>query len=320
MKRVLNWTANGPPKGNRIDRRGACGAARLVTRCTGLRQFRICRSGSRQEGSLGASIKLKRAAFRRSSARRRSNCRVTYLTDSHLQLRAKITDTADRAILTRRKYKFHRYVELVAPGDSFGNSRLVGWPGMHLQPLAPDHLASAQRVARELFPWEDEHQLALATAVRAGDHAHFLTERRLEAVRCWTAHDGLGAVSGLITVYDYRAQPDEVWLAWFGLLPAARGQGDGGRLLDWLIARSRAEGRHTLRLWTTDEAEYAAAVRLYQRRGFTAEDYPSLPGEDWRTRVFSLGLEGRTPLPWSSVLDRAELCGRQAAPAASLAA
>lgn len=191
---------------------------------------------------------------------------------------------------------------------------------MHLQPLAFDDLASAQRVARELFPWEDEHQVALAAVVRAGDHARFLAERRLAAVRCWTAHNCTGAISGLVTVYDYQTQPREVWLAWFGLLPVARGQGDGGRLLDWLIARARAEARHTLRLWTTDEAEYAAAVRLYLRRGFVVEDHPSLPGEDWRTLVFSLGLEGRPPVPWSSVLGRGELCGRHAAPAASLAA
>ena len=190
---------------------------------------------------------------------------------------------------------------------------------MHLEPLATATLAATQQVAAALFPWEQEHTEALAASLAPDAHAAFFATRRLASVRCWTAHLGASPVLGLATLYGYRAQPDELWLAWFGLVPAARGQRGGAKLLDWLIAHARAEGRRTLRLWTTDEPEYDAALRLYASRGFTAEDHPALPGETWRTLVLSRSLHHIPAIPWSAVLDRSELCGRLApfAPAAA---
>ena len=183
---------------------------------------------------------------------------------------------------------------------------------MKFLPLQAETLAATQQVAVDLFPWEHEHQLALAAAQAPAAHAGFYSERGLESVRCWTTHLTGGPVSGMAMLWGYRAQPEELWLAWFGLLPAVRGRGAGTKLLDWLIAFARAEGRRTLRLWTTDEAEYTTAMGLYTRRGFMAERHPPLPGENWNTLVFSLGLDGRVPMPWSDVPRRGELCGREA--------
>jgi len=111
-------------------------------------------------------------------------------------------------------------------------------------------------------------------------------------------------------LYGYRAQMDEVWLAWFGLSPFARGCGAGALLLDRVITDARKEGRRVMRLWTTDESEYTAAVRMYMRRGFRGEIATPLPGETWNTMVYSLGLDGQIPMPWASVRNRGELCGR----------
>jgi GNAT superfamily N-acetyltransferase len=182
---------------------------------------------------------------------------------------------------------------------------------MKFLPLQAETLAATQQVAVELFPWEHEHQLALPAALDPVAHAGYYSDRGLESVRCWTAQLMGGPVSGMAMLWGYRAHPDEVWLAWFGLLPAVRGHGAGTKMLDWLIALSRAEGRRTLRLWTTNEAEYRTAMGLYTRRGFTAEQHPPLPGEDWSTLVFSLGLDGHVPTPWSEMSNRSELCGRE---------
>jgi len=180
---------------------------------------------------------------------------------------------------------------------------------MRIEELRPDSLDEARRVIAELFPWEDEHQTALAAALKPDVHGVFLVDRRLERVRFWVARfdNRLVGVAGL---YDYRGMPTETWLSWFGLLPVMRGHGQGARFLDWIIQLARQEGRAVLRLWTTDEEEYAAATRLYLKRGFKVEDHPMLPGEDWRTLVMSLGLNGTTPIPWMSLHDRPELCGR----------
>jgi GNAT superfamily N-acetyltransferase len=187
---------------------------------------------------------------------------------------------------------------------------------MRIEQLEPAVLEETQRVASELFPWEDEHRMALRAALFPEAHTGFLRARRLNAARFWVAHYE-GRVAGLASLYDYVGMPSDAWLSWYGLLPVARGRGNGGRLLDWVIKTARSEGRTVLRLWTTVEDEYRLAIRLYEKRGFTAEEYPPLPGETWRTIVMSLGLTGATPIPWLSVVDRPWLCGRVAPPVAA---
>jgi len=187
---------------------------------------------------------------------------------------------------------------------------------MKIEELRLAELDETRRVIAELFPWEDEHQTALATSLEPEAHGAFLVERRLERIRFWIARFD-NRVVGVAGLYDYRGMPSETWLSWFGLLPVMRGHGQGARLLDWIIQLVRQEGRAVLRLWTTDEEEYAAATRLYLKRGFAVEEYPVLPGEDWRTLVMSLGLNGTTPIPWLSIRDRPELCGRMIPVAAS---
>jgi len=186
---------------------------------------------------------------------------------------------------------------------------------MRIEPLRPAVLAETRLVAAELFPWENEHHTALEVALFPGANAGFLSSRRLRCVRFWTATFN-GRVVGITGLYDYHELPSETWLSWFGLLPVMRGHGYGARLLDWTINAVRQEGRAVLRLWTTDEEEYGAATRLYEKRGFTTEEYSSLPGEEWRTLVMSLGLNGSTPIPWLSLADRPELAGRVMPPAA----
>jgi len=191
---------------------------------------------------------------------------------------------------------------------------------MKFLPLRAETLAATQQVAAELFPWEDEHRIALEAALAPTQHADFYMARDLASARCWTSQTANSPVMGMAMMWGFRAQPDELWLAWLGLLPCVRGRGNGAKLLDWLIALARDENRKTLRLWTTDEEEYATAIRLYKRRGFIAERYPPLPGETWNTLVFSLGLNDTIPQPWLSMPRRGELCGRKAPHAHAFAA
>lgn len=180
---------------------------------------------------------------------------------------------------------------------------------MKIEQLRSVHLDETRRVIGELFPWEGEYQIALDAALDPAGHAAFLDRRHLERTRFWTAHFD-GQVVGVAGRYDYRGMPAETWLSWFGLLPVMRGHGYGARFLDSVIKVAKDEGRSALRLWTTDEDEYGAAIRLYQKRGYAAEHYPTLPGETWRTLVMSIGLNGATPIPWLSLCDRPELAGR----------
>jgi GNAT superfamily N-acetyltransferase len=182
---------------------------------------------------------------------------------------------------------------------------------MQLVPLMPDTLVETQHLAAELFPWEHEHQSSLLAAVAPGVHAAFLRDRGLASVRFWTSIQD-GRVAGLAGLYNYAAQPDETWLAWYGLQVDARGRGKGAELLDWVIAEARAEQKRVLRLWTTDEEEYAKAIALYRARGFRSEAWNALPGETWQTLVLSLGLDGSEATTWAQRSPHGELCGREA--------
>lgn len=181
---------------------------------------------------------------------------------------------------------------------------------MHLVPLKSETLAATQRLAAELFPTEREHQLALPAALAPAEHGRFYAERGLASVRFWTSLH-TEEVSGLAGLYGYESEPAELWLAWFGLRADVRGHGKGAALLDWIIGLARAENRRVLRLWTTDENEYARALQLYAARGFTTEPWPPLPGEEWGTFVLSLGLDGRPAPAWAMLAGRRELCGRE---------
>lgn len=179
-----------------------------------------------------------------------------------------------------------------------------------IQPLTKESLLKAQALAAKLFPWEDEHQDALAAVVADSDSTGFLLARGLEQIRAWCLMAD-NRVVGIASLYEYRSAPDEVWLAWFGLSPEVRGLGLGGTLLDGVIALARREHKSVLRLWTTDEEEYATALKLYARRGFKPEIQTTLPGENWETVVFSLALKGGiVARPWRGTLSGAQLCGR----------
>jgi GNAT superfamily N-acetyltransferase len=183
---------------------------------------------------------------------------------------------------------------------------------MNLQPLQPQQLAGVQQLAARLFPYEDEHQQALAAVVCPDVRDAFTARRQLAGVRCLTSSEG-DELAGFASLYEYAAQPDEMWLAWFGLKEAFRGRGAGAELMDAVISLGRREQRHTLRLWTTDEREYGAALRLYLRRGFTVETCPPLPGETWTCHVLSLGLTSLGARPFTSLLHPPALCGRESA-------
>jgi GNAT superfamily N-acetyltransferase len=180
---------------------------------------------------------------------------------------------------------------------------------VYIRPLTKDSLLEAQALAVRLFPWEDEHQAALAAATDTSSTA-FLISRGLKRVRVWCVIDERDRMVGLVSLYEYDNEPDEAWLAWFGLSPEVRGCGLGGELLDGVIALARRESKTVLRLWTTIEEEYARALRLYARRGFRPEIQPALAGEDWLTVVFSLALDGAVAPPWRGTQCGWHLCGR----------
>lgn len=77
------------------------------------------------------------------------------------------------------------------------------------------------------------------------------------------------AITGL---YYYPDYPDDMWLAWFGVLPEYQGRGYGKEVLKWSMNKALSEGKKNLRLYT-DETNMSTAVNLYKSFGFIGEKY-----------------------------------------------
>ena len=105
----------------------------------------------------------------------------------------------------------------------------------------------------------------------------------------WLAENGGGHVVGHVALT--REGPGEARLRWFLLLPEARGQGVGRRLLDGLLQTADAAGHERITLTTFSELE--AAAHLYRATGF--ERMSASPLEQWGRSITMEVYERRRP-------------------------
>lgn len=80
------------------------------------------------------------------------------------------------------------------------------------------------------------------------------------------AQGNIVGTCGLFPLDDAAGQPRTVELRKMYLVPAARGQGQGRRLLDWAFARARELGFRRMTLETATALK--DAIALYERNGF----------------------------------------------------
>ncbi|WP_160165760.1 GNAT family N-acetyltransferase [Actinoplanes sp. OR16] len=101
-----------------------------------------------------------------------------------------------------------------------------------------------------------------------------------------------GTPAGYIEL-DGRA-PEEVEIAYFGLLPQFAGLGIGGHLLTEGLRRAWAQGSPTRRVWVhTCSLDGPAALANYRARGMTL----------YRTDVTPRTSTAETPGPWPGARD-----------------
>ena len=103
------------------------------------------------------------------------------------------------------------------------------------------------------------------------------------------------AITGLYYYFEYK---DDMWLAWFGVLPEYQGRGYGKKVLKWSMEKARLEGKRNLRLYT-DETNMSIAVKLYKSFGFIGEKYM---GEelDYNCYLYSKSLQGNEEDLWNN--------------------
>lgn len=104
-------------------------------------------------------------------------------------------------------------------------------------------------------------------------------------IRFFSARGGDGSLLGIGALKTLDPTHGEVKS--MRTTPAALGSGVGGALLAHLIASARAQGMTRLSLETGSTPDFAAALRLYERDGFTpCAPFGGYPGSQF-TRFFT---------------------------------
>ncbi len=121
------------------------------------------------------------------------------------------------------------------------------------------------------YPRDDEYDQALAAVAKRAVDSEVVV-----------ALDGDRIVGCLTYVADHThlayefTDPDGASFRYFAVVPAAQGSGVGKAMVEWCIARARADGKRRLRIHTLESMP--AAQRLYERIGFQRD--PS-NDQDW---------------------------------------
>lgn len=82
-----------------------------------------------------------------------------------------------------------------------------------------------------------------------------------------------GQPAGISGYYSHVGHEADVWLGWTGVMPEFAGNGVGEAVVRAAFDAASFDGIKNLRIWTSNEDQYAAARRLYTRMGFQEEPY-----------------------------------------------
>jgi len=143
---------------------------------------------------------------------------------------------------------------------------------MRFEPMTPETLPGAKSLVNSIFPRQGPGERLFFWAWERRDRRTVGLLVRLAGVAdlgdFWVALDKDETVVGTIGLYRTRKDAHEaVWLSWFTVAPDERGQGLGGRLLDFAIEQARASGVSYLRLYTGTDPIMAKAQQVYESRG-----------------------------------------------------
>ena len=169
---------------------------------------------------------------------------------------------------------------------------------MQIQALSRSTLSSAIELANLVFPYQkllERADLAFRLSLTSGWIPKLIL--RLASVaeaRYWVALNEDGDVIGVTGLYKYlKDRDDSLWLGWTCVSPIARGNGIGGQLVDFAIAKARSEGKKFLKLYTSNHPNEATAQYLYERRGLQVVSERELQGSNFKRIYRELDLKTR---------------------------
>lgn len=145
---------------------------------------------------------------------------------------------------------------------------------MYIEPLSYETLDKAINLVNQVFPKQNLFENATLAFRFSLNKSSIISQIAfsivgITEVRYWVAVDDKSKeVIGTTGLYCYKKDQNEAyWLGWTCVDPNARGQGIGGKLVDFYIQKARAEGKKFLRLYTSTHPNQATAQILYEHRG-----------------------------------------------------
>lgn len=107
-----------------------------------------------------------------------------------------------------------------------------------------------------------------------------------------------GEYVGLTGLYSYKEYPKDVFLNWFGVLPAYRNKGLGEKIFKWTLLRAKKNGYKYFRLYT-EKGDNDKAINLYRKMRMHEEIYNKEKGIN-NMIVFSKLLKGKKLRIWNN--------------------
>jgi GNAT superfamily N-acetyltransferase len=113
---------------------------------------------------------------------------------------------------------------------------------------------------------EDEGRWAATTIKR-----HFvLRNLGIDDGRKYLVFESAGHVVGISGIHHYEwGPPEHVWLGWFALDPAMRGQGYGAEMMTVTEDLARQQGYRKLFIETYQSETFQGAIKFYEKHSFS---------------------------------------------------
>lgn len=94
-------------------------------------------------------------------------------------------------------------------------------------------------------------------------------EMDVKDLKYWVAVDNKENVLGIIGYYTLKYDEKEAnWVGWYCVNPKDRGKGIGKMLLNFIITKTKKEGKTWVRLYTSNGPNEKRANKIYDKLGF----------------------------------------------------
>jgi GNAT superfamily N-acetyltransferase len=155
-------------------------------------------------------------------------------------------------------------------------------PEFGIFPLSATNLSAALVVADRCFPHSSDQAFLRShwNRVIELDVRYFCPDDQSDL----TLHEHFvftkdGQVIGFGGLYRHDQIRDREWLNWFGVDPAERGRGYGGRIISYLTELAFRRGSRTIVGYTEDSEDNTSTKQFYQRLGFAPAELYTFRGE-----------------------------------------